>query len=891
MSESESDDCSQSAEEWLAEELFEYCKSDNITEEGIREIIESHKESTPDNNHHVSDYDFFRAALSNEKVTEGIIQCLLEYFPAAANYPDDDSRLPLHYACGNNNVSLRIIRLLIDAAPDSVRREDNKGYLPLHYLCPNPSQGETTLIAILRLLLEKYPDSVRHECNRGHLPIHTAATASKSPEFCRVLIDAYPGSERIPAISTGLLPFHHACSNNSVAIVEYLYNRYPDAIDHASPGGIYPIHAAISRAISFERHDDKNEALNIVKFLLGCDPNVKFQEVMQGETLLHYACQCNYGEDTMVAQGIIEAIYDAHPEFIRMEDNEGKLPLHKICTNTGLDDTTGLEILKLLLEKHPESVQYAVNGDHLPIHIALIASKSPEFCRVLIDAYPGSERIAGSMGMLPLHFACMRNTVKTVEYLYECYANAINETTPFGAYPIHLAIAGAMATTANPKPGAAVDIVKFLLLCDPDVKFQEVQSQSLLAYAVSLEYEANSADALEIIEVICDANPELIRKEDDEGKLPLHLLCGKSSQVETTAMAILSLLLKKHPESVRHVGNDGHLPIHFAAMFKSPEFCRVLIEAYPGSERLSVQMGVLPIFCACMKNSVDTVEYLYNLYPDSINQLAGGSLYPIHAAIRSVIDREANPEAAVDVVKFLLDCDPRVKFQKAGGFAPNLSFICHLDFNDTNIGAAMEITKAVYDADPEAIGDDDIAEDLHNSHSQFQVFIHNQLYYFNLAEDEHAMTTPDEYGQPPLHTALQNNARLGSIKLLVKGNPLALRTPGNNGALPLHVACMCHESTSVIQYLVELDTTKLEAVDEVNDTPLHYACDGARYETIALLLDKYGAISVSKRNVLERLPIDVLWESDEVVDRESMEYTECVFRLLRAYPETVMNCV
>ena len=37
------------------------------------------------------------------------------------------------------------------------------------------------------------------------------------------------------------------------------------------------------------------------------------------------------------------------------------------------------------------------------------------------------------------------------------------------------------------------------------------------------------------------------------------------------------------------------------------------------------------------------------------------------------------------------------------------------------------------------------------------------------------MTTPDEKGQLPLHTALQNNATLGSIKLLVKGNDSVLQ--------------------------------------------------------------------------------------------------------------------
>ena len=52
-------------------------------------------------------------------------------------------------------------------------------------------------------------------------------------------------------------------------------------------------------------------------------------------------------------------------------------------------------------------------------------------------------------------------------------------------------------------------------------------------------------------------------------------------------------------------------------------------------------------------------------------------------------------------------------------------------------------------------------------------------------------------------------------------------------------------------------------------------------------MEKYDAALVSKRNAHGKLPFDLLWESNEVSDRESVEYTESVLRLLRAYPETI----
>ncbi len=108
----------------------------------------------------------------------------------------------------------------------------------------------------------------------------------------------------------------------------------------------------------------------------------------------------------------------------------------------------------------------------------------------------------------------------------------------------------------------------------------------------------------------------------------------------------------------------------------------------------------------------------------------------------------------------------------------------------------------------------------------------------------------------------------------------------------MHIACEHQDSISVVEYLVGLDTSALAAADNEGNTALHYACRSARYEIITLLLGKYDAVSVSKRNGHKKLPIDLLWESNEVEERgrESIEYTESVFRLLKAYPETVMNC-
>eukprot|EP00985_Skeletonema_marinoi_P006700 scaffold2911_cov73-Skeletonema_marinoi.AAC.1 len=369
---------------------------------------------------------------------------------------------------------------------------------------------------------------------------------------------------------------------------------------------------------------------------------------------------------------------------------------------------------------------------------------------------------------------------------------------------------------------------------------------------------------LKIIQLLIDAAPDSVRSEDDYGRMPLHYFCGNKQLDDAAALEILKLLIEKYPEAVRHAGNGGSLPIHCACLSRRPEFCSVLIEAYPGSERMTDANGELPFHRACAMNTLATVKYFYKLYPDAINHATTRGAYPIHAAILGVTQR-LDPIAALGVVKFLFDFDPNVKFQKVDGLSL-LEFACQGEFNDKTIEAALKVIEAIYDAHPEAIESNRIASSIQRYHQRIQAFINGELAYARQAKDLPLMTTADDSGQLPLHTAVQNNVRLGSIKLLVK-------------AL----------SADVIQYLVGLDTTTLDAVDRDGNTALHFACHCARHEFIALLLGKYDGVSVSKRNAHGKLPIDLLWESNVVLDRDSVEYTESVFRLLKAYSEMVMT--
>ena len=151
------------------------------------------------------------------------------------------------------------------------------------------------------------------------------------------------------------------------------------------------------------------------------------------------------------------------------------------------------------------------------------------------------------------------------------------------------------------------------------------------------------------------------------------------------------------------------------------------------------------------------------------------------------------------------------------------------------------------------------------------------------------MATLDKRGWLPLHNALREKVSLGTIKLLVKGNPSALRVADRQLLFPFHVACQ-FSTLDIVQHLVKLgDDSLLNHCDVKGNYPLHYACRGANYKVVTYLMNANAQV-VSERNQDGKLPMHLLCECEQdEVNSKSAEYVETICCLLLAYPETVMG--
>ena len=132
-------------------------------------------------------------------------------------------------------------------------------------------------------------------------------------------------------------------------------------------------------------------------------------------------------------------------------------------------------------------------------------------------------------------------------------------------------------------------------------------------------------------------------------------------------------------------------------------------------------------------------------------------------------------------------------------------------------------------------------------------FLEVQQVYAEKAQDVNDMAKLDQNRWLPLHYALKDEAPLGSIKLLVKGNTSAVHVPDYNMAFPLHIACE-FSSIKVVKYLMDiLDERIWNHLDVNKDSILHYACRGGNCEVVKHLLNNQSP-HVTERNVDGKLP-------------------------------------
>jgi len=594
-----------------------------------------------------------------------------------------------------------------------------------------------------------------------------------------------------------------------------------------------------------------------------------------------------FREKILAGDADTEDVYNDHPI------------LHLIC----MYDFVTLEMVKYVLDMFPgmaswktdfffdwdswegegveiksHALHCACYNEHCPSSvIELLLKEFVSASNFLSKLYIGVHECSKG---LPLHYYLARYSnvdIDTLKLLVDAYPQSlVTSDEKYVCYPIHAAVYQSDLKNLH-------EILVYLLELEPSsIRMLDSIDTTPLNLACQ-----NRKVNLEIVQLLYNSWPDALRLGDIDGCLPIHSFCCHN--YEKVPLDCLRFFLSIDLTLVRERDRNSNLPIHLAVRSsKSTEFCKVLIDAFPESLRVR-SARYLPIHEACAGgyrygdrvDTVDTIQYMLKINPEIINVRDTNGMLPIHLAAET---------GRNNTILLLLKHDPSAASKRTEDENKRLPLHLAAEYGH------LEAIKVLYDAYPEAVfihdRDGETPSQLaRQSQSVFSRFVlayfQTQHEYTRRAQDMVFTMTPDKNGWLPLHRSLKDDVSLGTIKLLVKGGPVAVWTADKKLAFPLHIACeFC--SVKVVRYLVgESNEHILGHLDANNDSVLHYACRGGNLDVVKYLLDEYASLVASvEANKAGELPLHLLCEAGkDKVDIDSVEYVETIWLMLLANPE------
>eukprot|EP00522_Entomoneis_paludosa_P015969 CAMPEP_0172459606 /NCGR_PEP_ID=MMETSP1065-20121228/33352_1 /TAXON_ID=265537 /ORGANISM="Amphiprora paludosa, Strain CCMP125" /LENGTH=425 /DNA_ID=CAMNT_0013214349 /DNA_START=88 /DNA_END=1365 /DNA_ORIENTATION=- len=320
-----------------------------------------------------------------------------------------------------------------------------------------------------------------------------------------------------------------------------------------------------------------------------------------------------------------------------------------------------------------------------------------------------------------------------------------------------------------------------------NVVWEDGSTRQLLPLAIICCLRAS----LDTVKAVYDANPDAVfTKEPFKDALPFHLACAFEASLE-----VVEFIHFKNTKAIETPRNDGVLPLHLASGFYlgEPSVVNFLIDQCPDSaNKVCNLIRWSPLHSACHGGVRDTavLERLHQLNPAMIDQNDRHGRTPLHLACRS---RSGNAPA----IDFLVKASPAaVNIEdELDGWTPVFLVCIHqspdtiealLDSMPPNSltvmphGGSTLLHWAAIANSPESV--DYLAR-------RFPEMLKHQ--------------TTDGAKDTPLSCAIDNDAPLENIKVLIERYPAALYMKDGIGRRPLIAAKVNRASKAVVELLEE----------------------------------------------------------------------------------------
>jgi ankyrin repeat protein len=442
---------------------------------------------------------------------------------------------------------------------------DGQGNTPLHLCCGNLEYregGGDFCLAALKEIVKVAPTKAWSMQNfEGDTPLHMLVTS----QLCSA--DLSSSFNGITNNSTS--PLLSSASKLALEAVDLALFCGTESLTVRERTGATPLHVALAHGAH----------ACVIEALLDAAPTAVMVEDARGMLPLHWAAA--FGRASV---NVVKRLIDEHPHALVHPTIDGDIPLHLIVANSMIEEEDGkrrdssgaggiaggvdnnkvdksrLKMVELLLQDPGRAVT-SRDGDMMtPILTTNREKLTPLHCCALFDAPPQISKLL----------------------MKHPDANAASAmTNSFGATPLHLAAA---------QPGVSQSIATVLAIGTPDAaSVQDRLKRTPLHVAAQNTYATNL-----LIKTLAELNPGAAAVKTQRGHLPLHL--AAQSQAKEP---VIRALIKAYPAAAEARNKSNNTPLHDAAKYRaSLGVVKLLLDAYPGALYVQNQYGNLPLHCA-----------------------------------------------------------------------------------------------------------------------------------------------------------------------------------------------------------------------------------------------------------------------------------------------------
>lgn len=389
-------------------------------------------------------------------VTE--IQHIVYRCRGIAAIPDAQGNLPLHVAV--QLFRCKVVELLVKLNIESVRERGHLGRLPIHVaVAADPAtaaHGGRRLawdadrcLAMLRFLEKLWPESLLEGDDDGKTPLHLAAggrplqTGGGTLTVVRGLVEMCPDALGVMD-HHGRFPLNDALAHKEgevddmgkmlpvqldevTSVVQFLVERYPQALRVADPEGNWPLHVAARRGLP----------LPVLRLMAGLEPVALRAKNKAGWLPVHLALRLDGSENDndehnagslegwrarSVDLATVSFWVAPWPASLMERGPDGRTLVHRAllrATTTMTNTEPGgppsppppppaawkLAVLWLVDHACPEAALVRDRNGLLPVHIAATANADLSLLHIVLRANPGALRLpvglAGGGGKPP----------------------------------------------------------------------------------------------------------------------------------------------------------------------------------------------------------------------------------------------------------------------------------------------------------------------------------------------------------------------------------------------------------------------------------------------------------------------------------------------------------